>query len=104
MSIKSRLELHQALVDILGTKEVYYQPPSSIQMKYPAIVYSRADIRNTSANNKTYIQKHVYTITVMDRNPDSPIVEAISKLPNCRYDRPFKADNINHDVFTIVTL
>ena len=40
----SRRELHEILVGILGSKNVYYEPPSSLLMKYPAIVYSLDDI------------------------------------------------------------
>ena len=82
----SRIELQDELEKLLGSKNVYYQPPESVKMDYPAIVYHRSDIDNDFAD---------------DNNPDSEIVEAVSKLPNCRYDRHYTADNLNHDVFTI---
>lgn len=103
----SRFELHAILCKIVNIKEpdgdmhVYYQPPSSIKMKYPAIVYSRNDIENNHANNAVYNQQHSYEITVIDKNPDSEIVDKISKLPLCRFNRHYIADNLNHDVFTI---
>lgn len=95
----NRLKLDEILKEIC--KNVYYQPPSNINMKYPAIVYSRSDINNDFADNKVYTQSHSYTITVIDKNPDSEIVDAVSKLPGCRYNRPFRSDNLNHDVFII---
>ena len=76
-----RLDLHEELVSILGTNQVYYQPPESIKLKYPAIVYSRANIKNDFANNGVYIQKTSYRVTVIDANPDSVIVEKLSKFP-----------------------
>lgn len=96
-----RLELHEILCGILGTRNVYYQPPESVKMKYPAIVYSREDIENTSADNLTYKQSYFYQVTVVDADPDSEIVRKVSKLPRCIYDRHFTSDNLNHDVFTI---
>lgn len=96
-----RLELHEILCGILGTRNVYYQPPDSVKMKYPAIVYSREDIENTSADNLTYKQSYFYQVTVVDADPDSEIVHKVSKLPRCIYDRHFTSDNLNHDVFTI---
>lgn len=96
-----RLELHEILCGILGTRNVYYQPPESVKMKYPAIVYSREDIENTSADNLTYKQSYFYQVTVVDANPDSEIVHKVSKLPRCIHDRHFTSDNLNHDVFTI---
>ena len=97
----SRLELHELLLDILGSNEVYYQPPASVQMTYPAIVYSRKDIDNYHADNGVYMQFTGYEITVIDRNPDSEYVIAVSKLSGCRYDRHFTKDNLNHDVFVL---
>lgn len=98
---KNRLELHEILCGVLGSRNVYFQPPESIKMKYPAIVYARNSIQNTFADNSAYIQSLEFQITVIDEDPDSEIVEKISKLPMCRFDRHFKSENLNHDVFTL---
>lgn len=97
----SRLELHNVLCNILGDKNVYYQPPASVKMKYPAIVYSRNDIENQHANNSIYNQTIAYDVIVIDANPDSKIVEDVSKLPLCRFVRHYTADNLNHDLFKL---
>lgn len=96
-----RLELHEILCEVLGSRNVYYQPPESVKMKYPAIVYSRQDIENTFADNGVYKQSDIYQVTVVDPDPDSEIVHKVSLLPMCIYDRHFTSDNLNHDVFTI---
>lgn len=70
-------------------------------MQYPAIVYSRDDIENDHANNGTYIQFTAYNIIVIDPDPDSEVVQKVSKLPMCTFDRHYAADNLNHDSFTI---
>lgn len=97
----SRLDLQTLLVEVLGSSNVYYQPPASLKMKYPAIVYSRKRISNSFANNEVYNQKYFYDVTVIDEDPDSNIVGLVSKLPKCRFDRSFKSDNLNHDVFVL---
>lgn len=99
--MRDRLELHELLCGLLGNRNVYFQPPSSVQMKYPAIVYSRDDIENTFADNTVYTQNYAYQITVIDKNPDSEIVGKVSMLPACRFERHFTADNLNHDVFKL---
>lgn len=99
--MSTRLDLHELLCDCLGSRNVYFQPPESIKMQYPAIVYSRDDIENDHANNGTYIQSTVYNIIVIDPDPDSEVVQKVSKLPMCRFDRHYAADNLNHDSFTI---
>lgn len=97
----SRLELQTLLEQIAESRNVYYQPPESIKMNYPAIVYTRYDINNINADNKPYANTNAYTITVIDKNPDSVIVDRVKALPMCSYDRNYKADNLNHDVFTL---
>ena len=97
----SRLELQTMLEDILGSRNVYFQPPASIKMQYPAIVYSRSNIDNTNADDAMYTQNRSYEVTVIDANSDSSIVDRLSRIPKCRFDRHFSSDNLNHDVFTL---
>ena len=99
--MESRLKLQTELEELLGTRNVYYSPPASLKMQYPAIVYSRSDIDNAHANNSVYKQEYAYEIIVIDRNPDSEIVKKVSRLPRCRFNRHYPSDNLNHDVFTI---
>ena len=99
--MSTRLKLHELLCDVLGSRNVYYQTPESIKMKYPAIRYSRDDILTEHANNNPYIQTTAYQVVVIDEDPDSEIVERVKRLPNCSFDRHYAADNLNHDVFII---
>lgn len=97
----SRLELQTILEELLGSRNVYYQPPESIKMQYPAIVYSRKDIVNSHANNSVYKQDNAYELTVIDEDPDSEIVAKVSMMSACDFDRHFEKENLNHDVFTL---
>lgn len=97
----SRLELQTLFEELLESENVYYQPPASVFMNYPAIVYSRNNIENDFADNSVYAQYTSYQVTVIDENPDSEYVKKVSALPKCRYDRHFVSENLNHDVFTL---
>lgn len=97
----TRLELHEVLVDILGSRNVFFQPPESLKITYPAIVYSRARIENVPADDRTYKQSLAYEVTVIDKNPDSELPFKVAQLPMCRFDRRFPSDNLYHDVFTL---
>ncbi len=97
----NRLDLQATLEEILGSREVYFQPPATVHMSYPAIVYSRKRINNAHANNGVYKQDRCYELTVIDKNPDSEIVSRVSELMLCTFDRHYKKDNLNHDVFTL---
>lgn len=97
----NRLELHELLATILGSRNVYFQPPSSIKMKYPAIVYSRSKIDDKNANNSVYVRNICYEIIVIDEDPDTKLIDEILELPKCKFDRSFSSDNLNHNVFTL---
>lgn len=96
-----RLELQAILVELLGSSNVYFQPPPSVQMNYPCIVYEREDENTDFANNKPYVSKKRYQVTVIDPNPDSDIPSRVAKLPSCVFDRFYTADNLNHDVYQL---
>lgn len=97
--MQSRLELHNKFLKL--TKNVYYQPPVGTIMKYPAIRYTKNDIENTFADDGVYMQDHSYMVTVIDKNPDSEIAEAISKFPMSDFIRHDTVEGLNHDVFVI---
>jgi hypothetical protein len=96
-----RLELQNLLIEILETDQVYFQPPPTVSMEYPCIVYRRDYESMRFADDKPYLRKKRYQITVIDRNPDSVIPDKIAELPLCTYDRFYTAENLNHDVFKL---
>lgn len=96
-----RLDLQTILVNILGSNNVYFQPPPSLQMQYPCIVYSRDTAQTDFADDNPYKYRKRYQITVIDLDPDSDIPDKIAALRLCAYDRFFTADNLNHDVFRL---
>ena len=99
--MRNRLTLHEELIGILGSRYVYFQPPESIKMNYPCIVYERYDIPNTYADDDIYLQPRQYRVTVIDKNPDSEIVTRMSKFKTARFIRHQVIDNLNQDTFNI---
>jgi len=96
-----RLNLHVELCSVLKSQNVYYQPPESLTIKYPAIVYELADIKNQHADNSVYKQGHYYSVTLIDTNPESSILDELSNFRTAKFDRHYVADNLYHDTFTI---
>lgn len=96
-----RLELQTLLETLLGSRNVYFQPPASVSMKYPCIVYQRDYQDNKFANNLPYSQTKRYAVTVIDRNPDSEFPDKVAALPLSSFTRHFTADNLNHDVYNL---
>lgn len=96
-----RLELHQILVDILGSNHVYFQPPASVKLVYPCIIYQYETGDTQFADDQAYIFVRKYQIQVIDPNPDTEIPDKIAQLPRCLNDRNYTADNLNHYTFNI---
>ena len=96
-----RLELQALLQEILQSDYVYFQPPPTIQMKYPCIVYHRDYELANYADDAPYTRRKRYLVTVIDRDPDSEIPDKIGDLPLCVYDRFYTAENLNHDVYKL---
>ena len=97
----SRLELQTLLEKLMGNRNVYFQPPESVKMKYPAIVYELTDIENTHADNGVYYFYKQYSVTVVDADPDSALVNQVASLPTCRFDRFYTSENLNHWAFSL---
>lgn len=98
---KTRIDFQTFLEELKGDRNVYFQPPPSLQMKYPAIKYSLSDIDNIHADNLSYIQRKAYHLIYITKNPDDPMIDSISQLPMCEFDRHYTSDNLNHYSFII---
>ena len=96
-----RLELQTKLEQLLGSRNVYYQPPESERMKYPAIKYKKKTIESRFANDARYSSLDCYEVIVIDWNPDNPVIDELLALPLSSYDRSYAANNLNHDVLTL---
>lgn len=96
-----RLQLQSLLESLLETPNVYFQPPATVKMVYPCIVYQRDNADTKFADNEPYRHTKRYQVTVIDRNPDSLIPDRVAALPLCTHTRFFTAENLNHDVFSL---
>ena len=95
----SRMKVSEMLHDICD--HVYYQPPESVKLVYPCIIYERRSGDMRFADDLPYTFTMSYTVTVIDKDPDSDIPLQVAKLPMCRMDRCFTSDNLNHSVFVL---
>ena len=97
-----REDLHEELCTILGTRNVYFQTPESVKMKYDAIRYELGGKNIARANNKNYRITNQYDGVVITRNPDTTIPDDIlAHFEMCSFGRPYIADNLNHYPFTL---
>lgn len=97
----SRLDLQTKLEEILESKNVYYQPPESLKMNYPAIRYSKKKPDVKHADDCVYMKTNCYELIVISKRPDDPVISKLEELPMCELDRHYVSDNLNHDVLTL---
>lgn len=97
----TQVELQSKLEELLGSKNVYYQPPENLKIQYPAIIYSKNRTDTTRAGDSLYRKNTSYSITVVNGRPDHPVIDKLLEMPYCSYDRPYKSNNLYHDVLTL---
>jgi hypothetical protein len=96
-----RAQLQVALEALIGSTNVYFQPPETVKLKYPCVIYERNSIKTKFADDNPYNHQTKYQVTVIDKNPDSDLPQKIGGLPMCSFDRHYTSDNLNHDVYNL---
>ena len=81
----TRLELQSKLEELLGSRNVYYQPPESVKMEYPAIKYSKIRFPVIYANDSVDSKNTCYEIIVIDKKTDNEVVNKLLELLFCSY-------------------
>lgn len=100
-ALSRRLKLQTFLEELLGSRNVYFQPPANLVMKYPCIVYERDNTDVKHADNSVYSWRQRYQITYIDKNPDSDVIDVLNSLPLTSFSRHFATSGLNHDVFVL---
>lgn len=99
--MRDRIELDNKFREILGSSNVYFQPPESIKMQYPCIRYELDRFNSIYANDNCYNLDELIIGTYISKNPDDETIKTILNMPKCRFDRFYTFENLNHWVFLI---
>lgn len=99
--IKYPEKLQALLEDILGSRNVYFQPPSDKRLSYPCIMYELDYVNTSFANNKPYTMTKRYSITYIDKLPDMTIPDKIGALPMCTFSRFYTTEDFNHYIYKL---
>ena len=94
-------EFNKLLQDILGLKNLYYQPPAELKMRYPCIRYESSNIDVMKADNHGYRVTRAYSVIYIAKKQDEDVITRLARLPMSRHDRSYKASGLYHEVFTI---
>ena len=96
-----RLLLQAILETILGSKNVYHQPPSNVRMSYPCIKYDLDYIAIRHANNYPYSQDYRWLVTYITKQPNLEVASKFAKLPMCSFNRFYTSSELNHYVYRL---
>lgn len=94
-------EAYEEVTELSSQGRIYFQPPKSVRLSYPCILYKLADIPVDHADDRPYKIEHRYELTVIDPDPTSPLREKIATFPLCSFTRSYESDNLHHYVFSI---
>ena len=96
-----RLELQMLLETIMGSRNVYFQPPASVSLSYPAIVYAFDGIKSNYSNDKKYSMHDYYDITLIQISQDLTIIDKLLMLDYCEMHSHYVVDNLYHYKFKL---
>lgn len=98
----SRQELHNKLLEIMGTNNVFFQPPETLKLTYPCIVYARNPKAIKRADDRAYTIVNSYSLTLIQKSPkDDYVDDLLIAFPMIEHDQHFVTENLNHDIFTL---
>ena len=97
-----RVDIQDKFKFLLGSNNVYYQPPANLKMKYPAIVYSLDGLDVKRFDNTRLINKNCFSVTHIYRNESENLVETMLKnFEYISFDNRSIVDGIYNDHYTI---
>lgn len=98
----SRIDLQSKLEDILGSRNVYFQPPENLKIKYPAIIYSLNNIILRFADNMPYMKGKNYTVILIHTDPDNEVIDnMLAAFSYISFERNYISKNLYHYVFEL---
>ena len=100
--MNKRLELHEKLCELVGNTNVYFQPPETVKLSYPCVIYNIGVGNAKRADDTVYNYVNSYEVIFIFKNPNLEILEqVITTIPMSSVSRCYIADNLNHYAFKI---
>lgn len=98
----TRIELDKKLRAYYNPARVFYQPPESVKLTYPCVLYWLDSYEQRFADDKTYLGKCRYHLRFITKDPDDErILGVLSHLQLIKLDNFYTADNLNHYDYTV---
>lgn len=100
--MRTRLALQAILETVLGSDKVYYQPPETIKIVYPCIIYELTEPKVRHANDEIYRYTDKYTVTFITKSAEpTDVLLRFRSVKLCKFTRHYIADNLHHYTFIL---
>ena len=97
MDKRAKLELF--LREIIGSNNTYFQPPESVKMQYPCIVWNLAKVPVQYADNIVYLTNPKYVLRYITRVPDDPMKDILVERLGVPIIQTYAKDGLYHYIY-----
>jgi len=94
--IELRAKLLSALSDCDEDAALYFQPPESVKLEYPCVIYRVATFTTSNADNIHYKKNVTFDVTYITRSSTSKVPSRMLEEPLMSFDRYYTAENLHH--------
>lgn len=98
--LELREKLQQFMEDCGEIPRLYFQPPETVKLEYPCMIYHLKALTSRKANNRPYHKTIGFDITYITRSPASNVPDRILDEPLFAFDRYYTAENLHHYAYT----
>lgn len=97
----NRLQLQKELEKIVG-KNVYFQPPASVLLNYPCVIYGLSGVDIKRADDTIYRYTNKFDLLFIYKQSNIEIIGTVLRaFPMCSVSRIYVADNLYHYAFSL---
>lgn len=96
-----RKDFHKKLEQAFGCK-CYFQPPETLKLTYPCVVYAFERFDTRRANNLNYIINERYKISFLHKDADNGTVKQVMrKFEKIAHVQHYITNGVYNDVYFI---
>lgn len=102
-----REDLHLALKEVCDSyaMNLYFEPPASMRIDYPCVIYEFAYPDTTRADNTSYLNKQKFQVSVITKQADTDAHYAIVKtIDNSRFRDIRVEDGLYHFIIDVTII
>lgn len=100
--MERRLKLQMELSKILNSDHVYFNPPETIKLQYPCIIFKKKGANLKKADNRVYRKTSQYQlIYIRDKNDELMENKLLDAFPMISEGVSYTSQNLLHTPYTL---